>query len=143
VLIARRVTRQNGLRGKIQMMFRTEAKAKIAGELANGAAARQGGLEGRARVCARRAAGAAIREYLDLRGLRAPGSSAYDLLAYLQELAGVPGGIPAEISQGVRQAAEKLLARVDEDYSLPGDVDLLAEAAWLAETLETGLEQAD
>lgn len=124
-------------------MFRTPAKAKIAEELARGAAARQDGLEGRARVCARRAAGAAIREYLELRGLQAPGSSVYDLLAYLQDLADIPGKIPAKISRDVRRAAENFLARVNEDYTLPGDVDLLAEAAWLAEVLEAGLTQAD
>ncbi len=124
-------------------MFRTPANAKIAEELARGAAARQDGLEGRARVCARRAAGAAIREYLELRGLQAPGSSVYDLLAYLQDLADIPGKIPAKISRDVRRAAENFLARVNEDYTLPGDVDLLAEAAWLAEVLEAGLTQAD
>lgn len=125
------------------MMFRTEAKARIVEELARGAAARQDGLEGRARVCARRAAGAAIREYLELRGLRAPGSSAYDLLAYVQDLADAPGFIPAEISRDVRRAAGNFLVRVNEDYTLPGDVDLLAEAAWLAEVLEAGLTQAE
>jgi hypothetical protein len=116
-------------------MFRAEAKLKIAGELARGEAARQQGLEGRARVCARRAAGAAIREYLDLRGLEAPGTSAYDLLAFLQ-------GLP-DVSPLIRQAAGRLLARVDESFSLPDDVDLLADANRLAKELEASLTQVD
>ncbi len=112
-------------------MFRPEAKVKIAEELERGAAARQEGLEGRARVCARRAAGAAIREYLALRGLEAPGPSAYELLAVLHDLPEVP---PA-----ARQAGELLLARVDEAFSLPANVDLLAEAERLARELEANL----
>jgi hypothetical protein len=132
---AKSIIHELGLRGKIQEMFRAEAKSKIAAELARGAAARREGLEGRARVCARRAAGAAIREYLDLRGLEAPGSSAYDLLAYLQGF--------GDVSADIRQAAGRLLARVDEDFTLPSGVDLLAEAGWLAEALEDSMRKVD
>jgi hypothetical protein len=113
------------------IVFRIEAKSKIAEELTRGEAARQAGLEGRARVCARRAAGAAVREYLVQRGLAAPGQSAYDLLAYLRDLPGV--------SEEIRQAAGHLLTRVDESFSLPVEVDLLAEAGWLAQALEKSL----
>jgi hypothetical protein len=105
-----------------------EVKSKIAEELTGGEAARQAGLEGRARVCARRAAGAAVREYLELRGIAAPGPSAYDLLAFLQGLAGT--------SPEIREVAGHLLTRVDESFSLPVEVDLLAEARWLAQALE-------
>jgi hypothetical protein len=115
-------------------VFRMEAKAKISEELARGEAARQAGLEGRARVCARRAAGAAIREYLELRGLTAPGSSAYDLLAFVQ---GMPG-----VSPEIRQVAGRLLTRVDESFTLPVEVDLLADARWLAQELEFSLDRA-
>ncbi len=116
-------------------MFRPKAKSKIAEELARGDAARRAGLEGRARVCARRAAGAAVREYLELRGVEAPGSSAYDLLAYLKDL--------PEITPAARQAAERLLSRVDEAFSLPVDVDLLADAGWLANELEASTARSD
>lgn len=109
-------------------MFRSAAKTKIAEELARGEAARQAGLEGRARVCARRAAGAAIREYLDLRGLIPQGGSAYDLLAGFQQMPETPADW--------REVAEALLVRVDESFSLPAQVDLLAQARWLAEQLE-------
>ena len=109
-------------------MFREEVKQKIEEELARGLAARVSGFEGRARVCARRAAGAAVREYLTQRGLALPGPGAYDLLAALQDLPGA--------SDAVRRAAGNLLTRVDETYALPIDVDLLAEARWLAAELE-------
>lgn len=109
-------------------MFRAEAKAKIARELEQGMAARQAGQEGRARVCARRAAGAAIREYLELRDQPSPGMSAYDLLAYLQQL--------SDVSPEIRQSAGHLLARVDENYALPIEADLLLEARRLAEELD-------
>jgi len=119
-------------RGKIMIVFRKEAKSKIAEELARGADARLAGLEGRARVCARRAAGAATREYLELRGIATPGSSAYDLLVFLQDL--------PEVSPEIRQAAGHLLTRVDESFSLPVEADLLAEAGWLAQALEASLD---
>jgi hypothetical protein len=109
-------------------MFRETVKSKIQEELRRGAEARSQGFEGRARVCARRAAGAAVREYLDMRGLPAPGPSAYDLLAYLQELPGLP------VVLG--EAARNLLLKVDESFHLPVEVDLLAEAAWLVRALE-------
>ncbi len=109
-------------------MFRAEVKQKIEEELARGLAARVEGFEGRARVCARRAAGAAVREFLELQGLPVPGPSAYDLLAALHEMPGP--------SDAVRRAAGNLLTRVDETYALPTDADLLAEARWLANELE-------
>lgn len=101
---------------------------KIETELANGEAARLAGLEGRARVCARRAAGAAIREYLELRGESIPGPSAVDLLEYIRMRPDMP--------EPVRAAAGNLLERVNEAFELPAPVDLLAEARRLANTLE-------
>ena len=47
--------------------------------------ARARGNEGQARVCARRAAGIAIREYLTRRGICPPSASAYDLLNLLKD----------------------------------------------------------
>jgi hypothetical protein len=32
---------------------------------------------------------------------------------------------------------------VDEDFTLPVNADLLAEAAWLAETLEASIKKAE
>jgi len=110
-------------------MFRPEVREKIQQELLQGEAARAQGLEGRARVCARRAAGAAIREYLELRGEPSPVPSAVDSLEYLRS---TPGFSPQ-----IQTVADHLLARVDENYQLPVNVDLLAEARWLVQALES------
>jgi HEPN domain-containing protein len=94
--------------------------------------ARSEGNEGRARVCARRAGGIAAREYLKLLGDPAPAASAYDLLNRLSNLADVP--------QRARQSAVFLTMRVDEEFKLPEEVDLIAEAGVLCRTLHPGLE---
>lgn len=90
-------------------------------------AARAAGNEGKARVCARRAAGAAAGAYLEQRGddLRSP--SAYDRLRRLCEL--------PDASPTVRQAAENLLLRVTPEYTLPVEADLLADARRLRQEL--------
>jgi len=75
---------------------------------------------GRMRVCARRAAGISIREYLISRGIKPPSISAYDLLKYLEELDETPPDL--------RQASAYLRLRVNEDFRLPVNVDLVAEA---------------
>lgn len=110
-------------------MFHGEIRRKIDEELERGAGARRDGFEGRARVCARRAAGIAIRAFLEQQGLPVPGPSAYDLLVYLRDLPGMSGEI--------REAAGHLSSRVDESFSLPVEIDLLAEARWLARELES------
>jgi hypothetical protein len=102
-------------------------KAEIASELDQAMQARQAGNEGRARVCARRAAGLAARDYLARRGLGS-GGSAYDLL---QRLAGLPGLTP-----DLQAAASRLTMRVSEAFALPADVDLIAEARHLIGGLE-------
>lgn len=109
-------------------MFQPEVRAKIEQELANGAQARSQGFEGRARVCARRAAGAAIRAYFAQRGLPSPGPSAMDLLEALREL---PDLAPEQL-----RVVDHLLEKVDESFALPKEIDLLAETRWLVNTLE-------
>jgi len=91
--------------------------------------ARARGNEGQARVCARRAVGIAAREYFAQRGqaLRAP--SAYDLLKLLAE----DPLLPADL----QQAAVYLTLRVNEEFKLPVDVDLLAEARKLCSGLSS------
>lgn len=119
---------QSSSRCTIRVMFRPEIKIKIEEELARGEAARGEGFEGRARVCARRAAGAAVREYLEVNGFNIPGPSAVELLSVMLELPGIPGQ--------ARQSADYLLMRVDEAFSLPPEVDLLSEARRLVDLLE-------
>lgn len=89
--------------------------------------ARARGNEGQARVCARRAAGIAAREYLARRGQPVRTPSAYDLLKLLSE--------DALLSADLRQAAAHLTLRVNEEFKLPVDIDLLAEAKKLCEEL--------
>lgn len=89
--------------------------------------ARARGNEGQARVCARRAAGIAAREYLSRRGQPVRTPSAYDLLKLLAE--------DALLSADLRQAAAYLTLRVNEEFKLPVDIDLLAEAKKLCEEL--------
>lgn len=82
--------------------------------------ARRRGNEGQARVCARRAAGIAIREYLTRRGIRPPSTSAYDLLNLLKE--------DSSLSPDLKRIADHLTLRVTEEFKLPVDADLVAEA---------------
>ncbi len=96
-------------------------------ELSAAHAARDQGLEGRARVCARRAAGIAIREYLQRQGQPVEGS-AYDLLLALQAR--------PELPESARHAAQMLTQRVTPDHTLPSKADLLEEAQTLVRLLE-------
>jgi hypothetical protein len=93
--------------------------------------ARAQGKEGQARVCARRAAGAVVREYFLRTGRPVRSASAYDLI---KDLLNIPN-----LSSGVFQAAENLTLRVTEEFVLPVDVDLVESARLLADDLLTEL----
>jgi HEPN domain-containing protein len=98
------------------MNWQTEVEAEF--EKAEQARAR--GNEGQARVCARRAAGIAIREYLTRRGIRPRSASAYDLLNMLKE--------DPSLSPDLKRIADHLTLRVTEEFKLPVDADLVIEA---------------
>src|SRR5687768_12644414 len=83
--------------------------------------------EGQARVCARRAAGIAIRESLNRRGMQPESKSAYDLLNRLKEDALLPGDM--------RPIVDHLTLRVTEEFKLPVEADLIAEARLLCKWL--------
>ena len=89
--------------------------------------ARAKGNEGQARVCARRAAGVAIREYLARRGIRPPSASAYDLLNLIKE--------DLHLSPDLKLIADHLTARVTDEFKLPISADLVAEAKQLCDAL--------
>ena len=89
--------------------------------------ARARGNEGQARVCARRAAGIAIRQHLTRQGIRPPSSSAYDLLNLIKD--------DPHLSPDLKQIAEHLTLRVTEEFKLPVDADLVAEARTFCEQL--------
>jgi len=107
----------------------TEVNTRIEAELSRAMQARASGLEGQARVCARRAAGLAIRSYLEDRGETVLSSSVMDVLEFFRTR--------SEISPRMRATAEHLLTRVNQNYSLDIPVDLIAETRWLVDTLET------
>ena len=95
-------------------------QTEIQAEFERASQARQRNNEGQARVCARRAAGIAVREYLFRRGIRPPSSSAYDLLKLVRE--------EPELPPDLKEIADHLTVRVTEEFKLPMDVDLIAEA---------------
>jgi hypothetical protein len=105
----------------------TDWKVKIQSEFERAEIARKQGNEGQARVCARRAAGIAIREYYTRRGKIVRTPSAYDLL---QLLADEP-----QLAPELKQAATYLILRVNEEFKLPVDVDMLDEARKLCDGL--------
>lgn len=115
------------------MAFRADIQQRIEDELTRGEAARREGLEGRARVCARRAAGTAIRAYIEACGEADPALvSAYDLIDWLRGR--------QEMDAQIRQAAGHLLMQVNQGFDLPAEVDLLADARWLVKTLESKMD---
>jgi HEPN domain-containing protein len=102
-------------------------QTEIQAEFEKAAQARGRGNEGQARVCARRAAGIAIREYLTRRGVRPPSVSAYDLLNLIKD--------DALLSADLRLIADHLTVRVTEEFKLPVEVDLVEEAKHFCEML--------
>jgi HEPN domain-containing protein len=104
-------------------------KEQLQIEFERAEAARMRGNEGQARVCARRASGIAIREYYNRRGKHVRTPSAYDLLSLLTK--------DPHLSTELKQAARYLTLRVTEEFKLPVDVDLVAEARKLCDGLLT------
>ena len=94
--------------------------AEIAAEIERAEQARLRGNEGQARVCARRAAGIAIREYLKRKGIHPPSGSAIDLLNLIKD--------EPRLSPDLKLIADHLTLRVNEEFNLPIQADLIAEA---------------
>ena len=80
-----------------------------------------------ARVCARRAAGIVIGEYLLRRGYTRPNSSAYDRLSLFTSL--------PEANADMKAITSHFLLRVSNDHTFPGQIDLIGEAEWLKKNL--------
>ena len=98
----------------------TDWQANLQKEFDLAEKARARNNEGQARVCARRAAGIAIREYLLRKGIRPLSTSAYDLLNLLKD--------DPILAPDLKLIADHLTLRVTEEFKLPVDVDLIAEA---------------
>jgi hypothetical protein len=104
-----------------------EWQAEIRKEFEKAEQARGRGNEGQARVCARRAAGIAAREYLIRQGIRPPSVSAYDLLNLLKT--------EPRLAPELRTIADHLTLRVNEEFKLPVNADLIAEARTFCDQL--------
>jgi len=102
-------------------------QSEMQAEFERAGQARTRGNEGQARVCARRAAGIAAREYFTRRGERIRTPSAYDLLNRLAQ--------DPSLSNELRRSAGYLTLRVNEEFTLPVNVDLVAEARNLCNDL--------
>ncbi len=112
---------------RITHMLPVELQQKYIRELEMAEQARQQGLEGRARVCARRAAGVLLQGYYPALTGQPTQTNVYDLL---NRLAGDIAAPPA-----ARQIANHFVQRVNEDYTLPAGLDLIAEAKNLKQIL--------
>src|SRR4030042_3955770 len=108
-------------------MVETSWQDQFLRELNQAIAARQVGNEGKARVCARRAAGVVVGEYFQQRGIARSQPSAYDRLRYLMTLPDLP--------EDVLNITEHFLLRITEEHTLPIEADLIREALWLAQNL--------
>lgn len=104
--------------------------SEIRAELEKARQVRERGNEGQARVCARRAAGIAVREYLARRGIRPRSISAYDLLNTVKDDPLLPPDL--------KQIADHLTLRVTEEFKLPVDADLVSEAEIFCDRLLKG-----
>ena len=105
----------------------TDWQTKLQAEFDRAEQARAKGNEGQARVCARRAAGIAIREYLTRQGTPPSSASAVDLLNLLKD--------DPLLSSDLKLIIDHLTLRVTEEFKLPVDVDLVAEARKLCDEL--------
>src|SRR5262245_39735344 len=105
----------------------TDWQSKIQAEFDRAEQARTKGNEGQARVCARRAAGIAIREFLTRKGITPPSASAVDLLNLLKE--------DPLLSPDLKRSVDLLTLRVTEEFKLPVDADLIAESRKLCNKL--------
>lgn len=101
--------------------------SQIQAEFVRAMQARAKQNEGQARVCARRAAGIAIRDFLTRRGDHVPSASAYDLLNLIKENSLLP--------PDMKLVADHLTVRVTEEFKLPVEADLVAEARILCDWL--------
>ena len=105
----------------------TILQEKLDKEFQRAEQARAKGNEGQARVCARRAAGIAIRDYLTRKGTPPSSLSAMDLLNLIID--------DPLLSPDLKLVAEHLTLRVTEEFKLPVDADLVTEARKLCEEL--------
>ena len=101
--------------------------AEFKKEIERALLARSDGNEGMARVCARRAAGIIIGEYLNRHGYPSLSNSAYDRLSLFN-------GLP-DMDKKYKEIANHFLMKVNLDHNLPMKADLISDVIWLKENL--------
>lgn len=101
---------------------------QIQAELEDAVRSRKAGNQGRARVCARRAAGLAARHYLEKHLGEPIRMNVYRSLLALKD---APGPLPPAAATAV----DRLTRRVNQDHQLPPEIDLIQEARTLISSL--------
>ncbi len=90
---------------------------------------------GRARVCARRAAGQSLAWYLTRHPHPTWRKGALDQLMHLKDDAAFP--------QQVRDAAARLTTRITPEFTYPSDTDPLTDAKCIIDYIVSVMEQPD
>jgi hypothetical protein len=104
-----------------------EWKRDYDNEIQHAISSRMNGNEGMARVCARRAAGIIIGEYLLHQGYKNLNNSTFDRLSIFISL--------PDVDDQYRDITKHFLFKVNSDHNLPIDVDLIDDVKWLATSL--------
>ena len=102
-------------------------KVEYKQEIERAILARADGNEGMARVCARRAVGIIIGEYLNRLGYTGMSNSAYDRLSLFNNL--------PNVEEKYKEIAKHFLIKVNLDHNLPVKADLISDVIWLKENL--------
>ena len=102
-------------------------KSRVGAEFTQALRARQAGNEGRARVCARRAAGWALAELFAEQASAEEGRDALRMLAWLENHSQAP--------MGLREAAGRLTTRLEPGFIFPHPQDPLEDARRILDQL--------
>jgi hypothetical protein len=109
------------------MNLHSDWKTEYNKEINQAIRARRVGKEGMARVCARRAAGIIIGEYLTRHGYTNLTNSAIQRLTLFSQL--------PEVDQRFTTIAHHCLVKVNHKHEFPIDSDLISEVIWLEKSL--------
>ncbi len=105
-----------------------ETQIQVQGEILLAKQSRKEGNEGRARVCARRAAGTAAQLFLAHHEKIIKAENPFQSLKTLKDT--------EELPDRVQLAVRRLIQRVNEDHQLPPEIDLIHEAKLVIKFLE-------
>jgi hypothetical protein len=106
---------------------KTSWKIEFSRELERAMLANSSGKIGMARVCARRAAGIVIGEYLRRQGFGGSTKSAYNNLSIFINL--------PDVDDRYKEICSHFLMKVNQDHMLPVDADLIHDATLLKHSL--------